>query len=517
MSGGIHKETIPMAAIGGRTFACSAAVLLASMAFFGTETRSRADPTIEELDVPVNVLMINVDSLNDYISPLRGYPGIKTPNLKRLAAMGVNFRNAMVNAPVCSPSRAAAMTGRSAENTGIYGNSMSWKDGVGQGNFRSLVGRLKHSGWHIAGGGKLFHGWDQGIIRKDWSEPYYLPEDFLKSAHDTGFSRSEWAIAHGVKKCLCDFGPGDEGARLDEEVTDWAVQKIEDGFFDQSHRFLSVGLYRPHNPFVVEQRYFDKYPTAPAPPGFLPGASVYSENAPDLDDVPKRGKKIGKSGDGYKLDEFDEHEDYIRGFLASTSFTDANIGRILDAYDAADLSSSTMIVLWSDHGLHLGEKTKFRKSTLWDRSLRVPFMMAGPGIKTSKVRKPVSLLDLYPTVLGMLGQHIPWFLDGFDLSDTLRNSTGVPRRGAVSVSISDSTSEDPKFYSTVRTARYRLIRYGKDSQMELYDYNVDPYEWNNIIDTADPALISFLKGMLPTEFEPPQFGDKPLVGQRWID
>jgi len=451
----------------------------------------------------VNIVLISIDDLNDYIAPLGGYPGVRTPNMSRLADMGACFTSAMTHVPVCNPSRASVLTGGAAHKTGIYYNSQDWRDSLLPGKGRSIPGQLRAKGWSSIGAGKIFHGFEKFLRRRDWDD-YFVPENYGKSQNDRGAKRSIWARNH--EDDVYDFGPGRRGSKLDIEVADWAHDKIKSGYLDGSNAFLGIGLYRPHVPTVVSKKWFDYYEgDLPAPPGFWPGATDYSGNATDLADLPPRAAKLGNEFLGPRLDEFNEHQAFLRSYLAAVTFTDHQLGRILKALDKADAMSNTYIVLWSDHGWHLGEKMRFSKQTLWERALRVPFMIAGPGIEPQTIAEPVSLLDIYPTIMSLAGLPIPKWCDGRDLSKTLLKGKPIADPAAVSVwsRADEADTESPEIYTSVRTPDYRLISYG-EGQYELYDHRVDPWEFDNLADTADPGLIAALEAYLPDHFEPPR-------------
>lgn len=471
---------------------------LAALAPFA---KSRA----QELPKP-NVLFIAVDDLNDWVSPLGGYPGVLTPNFDRLAAMGTTFANAYAHVPACVPSRAATLLGASADKTGIYMNGQDWSASPYGQTIPTLVGYLRSLGWAAHGTGKVFHGQRRP---GDW-DGYFVPEKSKQSYADLNNIISKvawrWWRQRGNEKAI-DFGPGDNGGRADTECADWAVNHIASTDLSAGGQFIALGLFRPHLPLVVPQAFFDLYPAEPAlPPGFVPGSVDFDGNAADLADIPLRGQELAPVYWGGHLRRTDEYHEFLRAYLASISFSDHLLGKVLDAYEA--VKDTTYLVLWSDHGWQLGEKLSFTKFTLWERALRVPLMIAGPGVLTQTIREPASLLDVYPTLCDLLRVPIPDHCDGESRLHAL-TTPGAYMPWPHAVSLWSNEASDPalfQIYSSVRTDRYRFIDYG-DGQMEIYDHETDPYEWNNIAATASPGFVeSFatkMRKVLPGEFAPP--------------
>jgi arylsulfatase A-like enzyme len=452
-----------------------------------------------------NVLFIVIDDMNDFCSVLGGYPGMVTPNMERLNAMGVTFMNAMAHVPACSPARSSVLLGSAAYNSGVYFNSESWEDSPVAIGHETLVGQLHANGYKTFGTGKVFHKVDQQLRPEDWDE-YFLTVDWEASRDDLGhivsqLAQDEWNKFH--RESPNDFGPGRNGGRADKDHATWAAQKIAETF-PEGGSFVACGFFRPHLPLVVPAEFINLYPRSPAnPPGFYPGAVRFEDNEADLSDVSKYAIKRDPTSWGPKLEVHDEYRAFLRAYLGSISFVDHSLGILLDAIEAGPFQENTFIVLWSDHGWQLGEKLGFTKFTLWERALRVPLMFAGPNISPRALDFPVSLIDIYPTLCELLKLPVPEQCDGQSLKGLLKYGYPAHRKYVVSLWGNEKVDDRFKVYSSVRTGRYRYIDYGANGFPELYDHKADPFEWNNLIEGADPALVQSLQSLLPTKFADP--------------
>lgn len=407
-----------------------------------------------------NVLFIAVDDLNDWVGTLDGYEGVQTPNLDRLAGRGVLFTRAYCSAPACNPSRASLMCGIRPSTSGVYHNDQPWRPVLP--NAVTLSQHFMANGYEVAGGGKIFH--------------YNEPASWQTYQERKGDPRPPVLPANGIPKAAhFDWGPVDvpDAEMGDMKVTDWAVE-----FLKRDHDrpfFLAVGLFRPHLPWFVPRKYFERYPLEKI---VLPKAR---EN--DLDDVPPPGRQIAKpEGDHRRVLETHNWEKAVQGYLASITFADACIGRLIEALDAAGCADDTIIVLWGDHGWHLGEKLHWRKFTLWEEATRVPLMIVAPGVSRNRVRcgRTVSLLDLYPTLIELCGLPPRPELEGTSLVKLLRDPEAPWDRPAVMTHGRNNHA--------VRSERWRYIRYA-DGTEELYDHERDPMEWTNLAGDPEHAQI----------------------------
>lgn len=262
----------------------------------------------------------------------------------------------------------------------------------------------------------------------------------------------------------------------DTQITTWAIDKLKQGF--DKPFFLGVGYYRPHIPLFAPKRFFERFENDP---GKLP--QVKSD---DLDDLSDFGRKWAIEADTAGLHAtVVKHEQWqaaVEAYLACVAYADHEIGRLLDALDSSPAADNTMIVLWSDHGWHLGEKEHWGKWTGWERSTRVPLIIVPPrrlakefAAGGSRCNQPVSLIDLYPTLTDLCDVAAPDKLDGQSLVPLLLDPERATGRTVATMFDEGNTS--------LRTDRWRYIRYA-DGCEELYDLQNDPHEWNNVVDSA---------------------------------
>jgi arylsulfatase A-like enzyme len=443
-------------------------------------------------DPKPNIVFIVADDLNCCISPYTPEQGVVSPNFERLRNWGVMFRSPCAVVPACSPSRTAMLLGQDPMRTEVFVNEQFWVDARTAPTSATLVGHFRANGWITEGTGKVFHG---DLRASDWTD-YWLPENY---ADRDGAGPS--IAASATSFFSFDFGPGDLAAAPDIATTDWTIGRIRDGYLDQGGCFLALGLNRPHLPLVVPQKYFDLYPERVAlPPGYWPGSTDIVGNQPDAEDIGHSAHVLqnayGARRLGERLTQHHELNDFLRSYYAASSFVDDQLGRVLDALEERNLRDSTYLVVVSDNGFMLGEKESFTKFQLHEMSVRVPLFIAGPGIVPRVVQEPVSLVDLYPTLCGLVGLPIPPQCDGQDLSSTLLSGAAPSRTSTLSYSgfLRKKTGQF-LLHSTVRTPQWRLISYtpvGWRSyvehyfdEVELYDHDpasptYDPNEWYNI-------------------------------------
>jgi arylsulfatase A-like enzyme len=450
-----------------------------------------------------NILFLSIEDLNDWIEPLGGHPDTITPNLQRLADRARLFTAAFTPAPACSPARTAALFGKYPWETGVYANHHKWIDAFGNRQDQSIIGRLKAAGYKTIGAGKVFHGPYNDHKATCWDK--YLP---FEPAPKTAVSK---AIRSGKLAPKKDFGPLDEQApNFDQTATDFIIDQMD---ANQTGQFWALGLYRPHLPFLVPQRFFDALPEKVSnPPGL--GSNSFDPNTKSiLQNLPDAAKQMTKvwRNTGKVLHETDEYNDFVRAYLASVHYADHLLGQVLDHMDETGLWETTHLVLWSDHGWQLGEKLAFRKFSLWERALRIPLMIAGPDISTEIVTTPVSLVDLAPTLLEIANLPSDPTLSGQSL-------LGSSLSGYVCSIWGDKLkTRSPNQALSVRSKTHRLILYW-DNTMELYDHRTDPFEHNNLmfspteteLETLEPILSDLLDHMPQNLADPiTQFSSSP--------
>jgi arylsulfatase A-like enzyme len=409
-----------------------------------------------------NVLFIAVDDLNDWISCLGGHPDCKTPNIDRLADRGVLFTRAYCSAPACNPSRASLMTGIRPSTSGVYLNSQPWRPAMP--DAVTLSQHFMRHGYRAVGGGKIFHG------RYD-DDASWL-EYFKKAGDPVPPNRP----VNGIRKTAhFDWGPlyVPDSKMNDHRVVDWAIAELNKK--QDKPLFLACGIYRPHLPWYVPKRYFDMHPADQV--------TLPKIRDDDLDDVPTAGVKMARpTGDHKKVVESNNYRKAVQGYLASIAFADYQVGRLLDAFDNSSIKDNTIIVLWGDHGWHLGEKHHWRKFSLWEEADRVPFMIVAPGLGESgaKCDRTVSLLDIYPTLADLCSLPVGDYLEGNSLRPLLAAPQSKWDRPVLTTHGRNNHA--------IRSERWRYIRYADGSE-ELYDHDADPLEWDNLANQPQHAAI----------------------------
>lgn len=326
-----------------------------------------------------NVLFISVDDLNDWVGVLGGHPNASTPNIDRLANRGMLFTNAHTASPVCNSSRAAVMTGLLPSTTGIYRNGVPSKPVVNKNVTISEV--YKNNGFYTAGSGKLLHLFN--YKKGAWDDVKKRFPDAIADKREVYSVGGEFNI-HPLKNNL-------ENETMDARTVSWVIDKLQ-----QPHDkpfFIAAGIYRPHVLWRVPQRFYAEFPEE--------NIVIPSTIENDLDDVGSIGMAWALQGkDQVKDDKADSLENSahsnikraghwqlgMQAYLASIKHADTQVGRLLDALDTTGLTEKTIIVLWSDHGWHLGEKNHWRKSTLWEESTRVPLIVSVPGLTKANSR-----------------------------------------------------------------------------------------------------------------------------------
>ena len=411
-----------------------------------------------------NVLFIPVDDLNHWVGYFGRNPQAKTPNIDRLSKMGVSFSNAHCSAPACEPTRASLFSGLRPSTSGCYLNGHEWKNYIKPG--LGLNAHFKKLGYYVMGTGKTYHSktyedeWDEyPALQKSSTggaskyEGYFEPLPIKMKDEDLG----DW---HSVNYCI-------------EQLS----KKRDQPFF------LACGLIKPHLPWAVPKKYFDLFPRdkIELPP--------HIKN--DFSDIPEFANKIGNHGDHPKFLKSGRWKDAIQSYLATIAFVDVCIGRLLDAYETSPERDNTIIILWGDHGWHLGEKERWRKFTLWEEATRAPLIFYAPGVTkpNSICKKAVDFLSVYPTLCELAGIEIPPHVEGKSLIPLLKN----PQAKWSGVAI---TTHGYMNHS-VRNQNWRYTRY-KDGSEELYDHRKDPYEWKNLAEDDDFApMKKRLAGRLP--------------------
>ena len=407
-----------------------------------------------------NVLFIAIDDLNHWVGHLGRNAQTRTPNIDRLAAMGVTFSSAYCTAPACNPSRASLMSGLRPSTTGCYTNSQNWRPGISEDKL--MNSHFFKAGYRVYGAGKIYHGArDRGGGWTDYFDGKGGTLSLDPSAKDDGVD--------GIK-----FGPL---ANTDEEMPDYSVvsyclEKLAEES-DQPF-FLACGLVKPHMPFSVPKKWFDLFPldTIELPP----------HRKDDLDDVPPAGVKMaGPEGDHAAIVKSGRWKEAVQAYLATIAFCDSQVGRLLDGLEKSPQRDNTIVCLWSDHGWSLGEKSHWRKFALWEEPTRTVFIWKAPGLTPAggvSIR-PVDFLNIYPTICSLTGLTRPDHLEGFDMTPLLEDPAADWDQPAMTTHGRGNHS--------VRFGDWRYIRYADGSE-ELYDHTGDPLEYTNL--SADPKYTA---------------------------
>jgi arylsulfatase A-like enzyme len=439
-----------------------------------------------------NILFIAIDDQNDWIGALGGHPQARTPHIDALARRGTVFTNAHTQSPLCNPSRTSLMTGLRPSTTGIYGLSPWFRDLEEWQDLVSLPQYLARHGYRTYSTGKIYHG---TYGRQEDDDEFHV----LGPPAGVGAKPEKKLVETPSAHPLMDWGtfPHRDEDKGDWKVASWAVEQLNAQL--EEPFFLSAGFFLPHVPLYVTQKWYDMYPEESI---VLPPM-----RRDDRDDTPRFSWYLHWELPEPRLrflEEADEWRNIVRSYLASTSFIDSQVGRILDALEANGLAGDTIVVLWSDHGYHLGEKLVSGKNTLWDRSTRVPLVFAGPGIASgAKCRRPVELLDIYPTLVELAGLPAKDELEGISLVPQLQDADAPRDRPALTTHNHDNHG--------VRSENWRYIRYADGSE-ELYDMRQDPNEWQNLAGEPEQAgVLEEHRRWLPPSSAKPAPGSKHRI------
>lgn len=462
--------------------------------FFGCTT---------EPERPPNVLFISIDDLNDWVGGLNGNPQVITPNMDKLFEQGVLFTNAHCSQPVCTASRNSLLSGLHPTTSGWYGSTSAMRKSYDQvmGDHKMLPQHFKDNGYKTLAIGKIFH---QGVsdykerTNDFWDEiapDYKVPKDLKDRGDGYGgtkfypFPKDGSQIVNHYGK---DFNNGHslcygaleredmpEGKMFDELISEWAVDKLNEDH--EKPFFMAVGFVRPHVPYTAPKEFFDLYNLD----------DIVIPEVPDdeMADIPIMGKSIAhgtiKIGDHYAVVNLSDTywKELVYGYLACVSFVDHELGKVLNALENSKYAENTIVVLWSDHGQHLGEKKHWRKQALWEEATKVPLYFKVPGQNGVglKSNEAVSLLDIYPTLVELC--NLPQ-------APKLEGNSIVPL-----IEKPDASWDKPVLSSwyyknhSVRSNDWHYIKY-RDGGEELYNHKTDPGEHVNL--AKDPAYADII-------------------------
>ena len=475
----------------------------------------------DSIDRP-NVLFIAVDDLNDWVGCLGGHPQAKTPNIDALAKKGVLFEQAHCAAPLCSPSRTSIMTGLRPSTTGIYGNLNWFRDMPEYKDWVTLPQYFRRHGYVAWGGGKLYHqahgkfsdaeAWDHVYSTRTGAVP---PPKHERYKHGL---RPKFE-SNPILARLIDWGPTNHAI---EANPDWKTADGAAQFLQRDHDkpfFLGCGIYLPHLPWYAPKNFFEMHP--------LEDIELPPYKTDDFDDIPAIGKRMGERHIKH-IRESGKWKEAVQGCLAADSFADACVGHVLDALEKSRYRDNTIVVLWGDHGYDVGEK-KIGKLALWEQTTRTPLIVyapgvaevvktfgdqstAGPKVLTTSAtsaqgnicKSPVSLVDLYPTLLDLCGLPENKQLDGRSFAPLVNDPNADWPYPAV-------ITNSPHWLGAnhaVRLREFHYIHYS-DGGEELYDVKADPLQRKNVADDARFAVAKAdLKKWLPKTNAPHYRGNK---------
>jgi sialidase-1 len=460
---------------------------------------------------PLNVLFVAIDDLRPELG-CYGAEHIKSPNIDRLAKTGLLFKRAYCQQAVCNPSRTSLMTGMRPDTIGVTGNHSHFRSK--HPNVTTLPQHFKNHGYHAAAIGKIFHGvfpdgasitkWDTMGDPQSWSVPairfgprYYYTEAGIAAAKDV-FLRiykpknpksDDW-----MNKLV--FGPATESPDVpdstlyDGQVADSAIKMLGELQAHDKLFFLAVGFIKPHSPYIAPKKYFDHYDdvTLPSRPEFPTQAPAFAGHGSGelrrYTDQPRQGVIVEN-----------KQKRVRQAYYACVSYIDAQLGRVLDELERLQLNDNTIVVMFGDHGYHLGEHGLWGKTTNFELDTRVPLIVRVPGMKAAGKTSSslVELVDLYPTLAKLTNLPIGKHLEGKSFADTLDDPKHITKRAALS---QYPRGGDLMGYS-MRTAMHRLTRWvhrktGEIRATELYDYSKGLIETQNLAPTNRGLVTKLL-------------------------
>lgn len=440
-----------------------------------------------------NVLFIAIDDLACSLS-CYGDVIAKTPHIDRLAASGVRFDRAYNQIPLCNPTRASVMTGLRPDQIKVYDLDRHFRDEVP--HAVTLSQAFQNAGYQAIRIGKIYHynvpasigtdgfddppSWDRTINPKgrDKAEEHLI---FNAEPHRKISASLSWLAADGTGEEQTDGMIASEAVRLLEQRGDQPF-------------FLGVGFFRPHTPYVAPKKYFDLYPLEQLRLPFAPKG--------DRKDIPVAGFAHNCPVPNYNL-KTPTLLKALQAYYACVSFVDAQVGRMLDALDRLGLSENTIVVLWSDHGYHLGEHNGiWQKRTLFEEAARAPLIIRAPGVRGNgqSCRRVVEFVDIYPTLTRLASVEAPNSLAGKDLSPLLENPIAVWEGAAITQVLrpKDHRLSEAVMGCSIRTARWRYTEWSEGKHgVELYDHHTDPLEFNNLAISPDRKAVDVIERLRP--------------------
>ena len=459
-----------------------------------------------------NVLLVCVDDLKPLLG-CYGTPIIKSPHLDRLAARGVLFERAFCNQAVCAPSRNALMTGLRSQTIGIYDLATNFRKAVP--DAVTVAQYFRRHGYRTEAMGKIMHvGHGNHEDAASWTVEHWHPKSgqgggyALKENRPAQMTREEarfanakvdpWKLPRGAATECADVPDNTYG---DGMIADEAIARLRAAKDKPAEPFLiAVGFLKPHLPFIAPKKYWDLYKRADFEPHKLQkppeGAPQFAPTTwgelRQYSDIPETGPLTTE-----------QQRQLIHGYHAATSYMDAQFGRVLDALDEAGLAKNTIIVLWGDHGWHLGDHGMWCKHTNYEQAARIPLIVVAPGVSKvgAKTGALAETVDIYPTLCELAELPAPQGLDGSSFAAALRNPSAKTKEAVL-----HAYPRNQLMGRAVRTERYRLVEWKKIGEpadtavLELYDYEADPDETKNLA-PDQPEVVAKLRAILSKQPE----------------
>jgi len=469
-----------------------------------------------------NVLLVCVDDLKPLLG-CYGAPKVKSPNIDRLASRGLLFERAFCNQAVCAPSRNALMTGLRPSTLGIYDLGTNFRKSVP--DAVTVASCFKQSGYRTEAMGKILHvGHGNVEDEPSWSVPHWKPQGggyALQANLDTqrkAFAKAKAEglsvemIANAAKSVATECADVADSAYGDGMIADEAVRRLDAAKGRPGEPwFMGVGFLKPHLPFNAPKKYWELYTAEEFP---LPAVTTLPQGSPKV--AGHLSGELRSYSDMPKVEPVSgaQARHLIHGYHAAVSFMDAQLGRVLEALDRNGFAENTVIVLWGDHGWHLGDHGLWCKHTNFEQAAHIPLIVVAPGVTTagSRTGALVETVDLYPTLCELAGLPAPKGLDGASFAAVARTPSAKGKEAVFHV-----YPRNRIMGRAVRTERYRLVEWKKIGEpaesavLELYDYEADPEETRNHASDR-PDVVAQLRALLAGQAEA-----KPQVGQKLDD
>ncbi len=431
-----------------------------------------------------NVLLICIDDLKPTIGAYGDTTAV-TPSIDRLASRGVLFESAYCNQAVCAPSRNSLMTGLRPQTLGIYDLGTHFR--LAAPDAVTLAEYFRHQGYHTQALGKIFHtGHGNQDDKQSWNEPLFKPKATTYARPAQGEKRVD---ARGITRgAVTESADVADETYTDALVASEAIRRLKVATSQPERPFLiAVGFIRPHLPFVAPKKYWDLYDPATLP---MPEVTRPPESAPEY--APTKFGELRTYAGIPERGPIDKPltRHLVHGYYAATSYVDAQVGRLLDALDSSEARDNTIVILWGDHGWHLGDHGMWCKHSNYEQAARIPVIVSAPGMNGGeKTRAMIETVDIFPTLAELAGLPQPGDLDGVSFAAVLKDPQSAARESVVHV-----YPRGNRLGRAIRNERYRLVQWlpthdaAAEIEYELYDYLTDPLETKNLADQMPDVL-----------------------------